>query len=550
MEEQLSKEETLKKISDLLKDPVIKYGQEYQKENFKSYPNNKAANARSLFRQYLVDLSSDEKDKIGDLSVSFYKDYLYKFLGNSNTEKVSKKLLEGVKVVFEKYNTARKNLTQEEKEKFKEIDISMVDEAIAMYPKPSSQKNSIKERKVRKDGLGSQLHKSLKLFFNENSCPTFLKGSWYFFERVGIENPFKQENINHQDNKYWGVTISELTFGKAESYFLPVTFKRKYYNQDVVEFEGIATKDKANVYIDLINDNDRLQIVLRLADKNRDKQNIFVGHFTFFSPDFRNRTISKIILMVDKNTRFKNGNSKEILLQNIELGKMPYISDAFNEFPKEIRDFLSGREQMRIYTPALSIYNQKSLGEFLKNHQEGNVNETIKNKFAKDENNEYFVYYQRSHNTLIQQDEFSIKFSPYYNALEVTYLHNEKRWYGKPYINTDRKCIILELSKNEPKVKQNITDENPILLTFQLPKDDKVDWNETEIFPAVISGLEDWDEKTNKPSGISILCLVVRKSVNHNGKEDNRIKKIFADNQENARVKLEERHLKFSLDEI
>jgi hypothetical protein len=547
MNQEPTKEPKYKDIREILNKKVVKFAIQYDKEIEKKYFKDEQK------AKYLVGKFLSLKNV-----TTGYVEALQKFLGNTKKLKIKHSFFEDVETIVKAHNKEVEKcaeLTQKERNDY-EVNSDDLKKIIAadLEYNPGSKHNQSDSPKIVKSASNKkQLIESLKLFFDENSCPEFLKNStFYLFERVGLVDPFKNKS-NLPEVKYWGVTVGRIIFHNIEFNLLRVTFNRKYYTDKEIEYEGFATKDNDNIYLDLINkaDRSRLQIVLRLNKKDPQNQDIFMGHFTFFSPEFGNRIITKVVLLIKEGISL---DEKNTCLQNLKLGQMSYDEDKFVELPQEIKSFLSGREQMRLYVPVRDdlISNLNTLDIFFKKDKTENVNSILEDEFT----GEYFTYYKRSNNTLVQ-DNFSIKYSPYSNALEVHYQHFKKRkfgkptvknWYGKPYLNANRYCIIIELATRYPKEKQDIRDEDPILLTFRLDKDE--DWKASDIFSGIISGLEDDDNDTQKPGGIALLCLVVRKNVEHDGIEDNRIEKFFSDNSNNSLVKINDNHRKFRLDDI
>jgi hypothetical protein len=378
--------------------------------------------------------------------------------------------------------------------------------------------------------VSKKVAKSNLSWFSESSSPDFLQGSnWVFYERIGKEPANKQG---------WGITIGKISFGESQGHFLPVNFLRENNDQVIIEYEGMATKDERHVYLDLFQKGKSLRVnmVLRIYDAP-DKQEMFLGHFTFFSTVY-NRLLSKVVIL----TKLQGIDS------NIQIGRINYGSEDYKLLDDYIQAFLYSRHLNRMSTPQRNIGNLNILKMFLDEFQGKNTNKLLMDYFQ----GKYYLYYQRS-DYKMTVDEFEIKFSQESNSLEVEYFHKPKdntyKWYGKPYLNKERRCIILELSNNYPKDLEALDTENPILVTFQIPSEESTTWTAADSFPGIIAGLEDTTDRQTVHGGIALICLVVRG--NRVDGNDERLQKFF--NHQKSRgssIKPNSEFIKFRLDEF
>lgn len=359
--------------------------------------------------------------------------------------------------------------------------------------------------------------------------------SFYFFERFGVNDP----RLNKQSDN-WAVNVAELDYKGKLKESTQFQLKRKTFGGITVDYVGTTTSDHNQYFFDLkSNLNNRVNIVVDRFG-SVEEQSVYIGHFTFYS-DYFKRTLTKIILLVDKSLI-------KVEELPIDLGRIEYNSDYFESLPKEVKIFLQGRISVRINTPFSKnfIFDLDSLGQYLLNHREENVNKNLE-KFFK---GNFDVFYEKSNGTMVN-DEIEINFSNFYNRMEVIYAHKTKKLYGKPYFNNG-KILIFELSEDFFKEKENVKEENPILLMCNVPLEgDDAKWVDLECFPSILCGLED-ESSTDESivgGGIALHCLVVKKGLITDMNNDDRINSYF-DKYENKLVKLQKRNLFFYLDDI
>lgn len=336
-----------------------------------------------------------------------------------------------------------------------------------------------------------------------------IEGSkWYIFERTG--------DAAIRD-AVWGIATGVIEFEaqqdclKATMYLSFEGTQRKYV--------GIATtdKDRNHLHIDMtpVEETQRHNFTMRLDNLHLKYQTLMAGHFTYPSKEYHH-LLSKTVVMLKRNP-------DELPERNFATGNHIYGSPAFDKIPAPIRQFLNSREMNRMSFPHVMITNEAELEKFLKKTRLSD--KEIEEGTALCKN--YFVYYKRPDGE-ITEDQLKIYLERESISFKARYTHtpdrkgkNSKHWSGILSYAKKETGIILILS--DEKTKDSTEIDDPILLTFLIPDDEAILIEDSECFPGIISGLEDF---TKGP--VSYICLVVAaETSSFSRKEDQRLKQFF-----------------------
>lgn len=396
----------------------------------------------------------------------------------------------------------------------------------------------IKEIKAIKGNSGEIVSTNyMSNLFNENTSPSSIKNSiWYLFERVG-KKPEIEAN--------WGIAIREVIFLEDNGNYIPVKLKTKNLEgNNEISYIGCATTHPNSngkyIYLDLVKETDKMRsnIVFRINEEDKlESQTLLIGHYTSHSIQYQ-RLLSKVVVLV-KHTE---------LPTDVEIGHVEYKSEKYKKLPDSIQTFLYSRELNRMSMPQNAITSINQLEEFLQDYQVKNIDRDLKKDFV----GRYFVYYKRSDKKIIE-DSFEVYFNEHSNSLQTTYSHatdkkqkNKKKWIGKPYRNTTKQCIFISLINVESMVSTEV-EENPILLSFQMPSD-KDAWSDSNCYHGTIAGLEDSDHTKPVNGGIAFVCFVIKETIKNHEKLDEVKNRFFEIHSEALSIKPNNSKVHFDID--
>ena len=403
-----------------------------------------------------------------------------------------------------------------------EIDISVVSNFKEKYA------TEILDSAVGNDSRGD----ILSLLYKSGPRLNYLENTeWVLFERIG------DDAIKDAD---WGIAVGRISF-KSFKYYLNVRMNTVYQTINRT-YEGIASQDSQKcLFVDLLKleDNTRSNIVLQLADSDVHKQDLLIGHYTFYSPsNAYDHILSKTVILL-KVHPIPDDKTKSNYLP---IGNYNYKSDQYFAISSHIRSFLYSRGMNRMSMPKEAVSNLGELDRFLLSHRLNKINSKLKKHFI----NDYLVYYKNTAGLIVEDilkiyfDSDAIKLCALYSHSPDVDRKHYKNWVGGIFINDAQSGISLELSNEKSKFRDD--QEDPILLSFWIP-DWRVTFFESQCYPGVISGLED-----SSKGPIAYTCLVVKKNIeNFMGLLDGRIEKYFVEHESFI---LKPKMVKFKLDDL
>lgn len=352
-----------------------------------------------------------------------------------------------------------------------------------------------------------------KLYGNKQSLIGLVGSSWWVFERIG-DHPIK--------DGVWGLAVGKLTFFLEKGFVVTEMIFR--FDKTIRTYTGIASHDIKSdyIYIDQISSDEtkrRSNLILRMADMDFNEQDTMLGHYSYHSKVY-SRLISKTVLCLKLTDDEKSGKTL------LEVGN--YLNnerERYELIPLPIRSFLYNREKNRMSVPLKIVTNLDELDRLLEKRK-GNLEHKIIREHIR---GGYYVYYKKISGDIIE-NHLEIDYNSESVIVGCTFVHaadkrfdNKLNWKGNIFYNKLQNVMVLEMS-NE-KTIQDPLDEDPILLSFNLPEEDR-SFSEVECYQGIIAGLGD-----GRTGAVSYKCLIISKKLpDFKRKDDPRIKKIFADN--------------------
>lgn len=333
--------------------------------------------------------------------------------------------------------------------------------------------------------------------------------TWNFYERIG------DEDIR---NAKWGIAIGELRFfihPTMKVLFAELRFK--IGNAERMYKGKVHSDGSAHIYLELELENKRAYVTIRTADTDYEHQSLLLGHFMYFSKFYRH-VLSKAII-VEKHV-------KQINLTPV--GEHHCESDDYKKIDENIKWYLYNRDANRLSMPKSVISNMSDLNDFITNRQNDDpAIGALQHLYGK-----YIIFYKLITGDIFH-DEFELKIDSGNEFTIGVYTHfpdankrNNKTWRGRAYLNgaVDSRVLVLELSEIPNKKREREIQEDPILLTLNLPNDE-LNFDDCECYSGMLTGLQD---KNRSP--VSYLCLATPERAGIKGSDDPRIIKYFSQN--------------------
>lgn len=353
--------------------------------------------------------------------------------------------------------------------------------------------------------------------YSNSLIPRDLKQtSWYLFERI--------EDKRNKIPLRWGIGVGLLKFLEENSRYLEVimSFKKVKKEFDARSFKGLAVFDltKKTIFIDLVEDGNirrRSSIVLHnIQDlKNND---IFFGHYTYCSTKDERLQYTKSVLLI------KNSST--------EIGAYWENEKNFQDIEDSIKNFLFNREKNRMSSPHRRFETHLDLQQFLDDRNQKILSSRLNSVI-----NDYWVYYKGYADENITEDSVNIRLEQGSGKCVAIYTHisESRKFKGEVFIN--KNSVSLEMSNikiinQEGKIYLNEREEDPILLSFLLPKNQIKD-KETDFYSGVISGLYDEDREP-----VAYLVILVKKTRNDFERGNDKIVTSFFSKKQNIEIRV------------
>ncbi|WP_124586390.1 hypothetical protein [Pedobacter sp. KBW06] len=308
------------------------------------------------------------------------------------------------------------------------------------------------------------------------------------------------ERMGDEKDSSWGITIGMLTLAKAANY-IEATLEFKF-EQEVRRNIGIATRDSKSDYmfIDLLPEGEtgrRTNMVIRLGDAVAHDYIVLLGHYTRRAANERLVTKSVIVQALNPKITLK------------DIGNYANKTAGYKKTPVEFRSYLYDRKKNLLSQPNNRIQSLVELRQFLQRHK-------VKNKhllfFPKDILGKFKVYFKRANDKIVK-DHIKITLNEMTGRADGEFMHSPaendgsgQKWFGQVSVHNKSDVCIMNLI-NEESVKSNVgKDEEPVLITFCLPKP-TFKLSEVQCFQGLITGLED-----EQHGIVAYRCLIVRES--------------------------------------